>query len=74
MCVFACVQDDLRYLIHEEIVKHYPEERFDPTSAAAVAAAQKAGLAPKAQEPLNSFASQMAGALPKGKKTRRKSI
>ena len=69
------MQEDLRYLIHQEIVSHYPEERFDANSPAALQAAQKAGLGPKTtKEPLNSFASQMAGALPKGKKIRRKSI
>ena len=56
-------------------MSHYPEERFDANSPAALQAAQKAGLGPKTtKEPLNSFASQMAGALPKGKKIRRKSI
>lgn len=68
-------KDDLRYLIHEEIVTHYAEEQFDPNSPAAIAAAQKAGLAPKTKEtPLNSFGAALGAALPKGKKTRRKSI
>jgi hypothetical protein len=74
-----CSKDDLRFLIHQEIVRHYPEERFDPNSAAAIAMAAKHGLGPKApsaaKDPLANFAGQMAGALPKGgKKTRRKSI
>lgn len=76
-------KDDLRYLIHNEIVNHYPEERFDPTTPKAIENARAAGFAvkdPKAAgvpdpDPLNAFAKQMAGALPKGgKKTRRKSI
>jgi mitogen-activated protein kinase 1/3 len=86
-------KDDLRYLIHEEIIKHYPEQPFDSNSDAAIATAKKFGLGPKPAKkegtkagdaaagagaqggPLNSFANQMAGALPKGgKKTRRKSI
>jgi len=72
-------KDDLRFLIHQEIVRHYAEERFDPTTPQAIATMQKHGLGPKppsqAKEPLANFAGQMAGALPKGgKKVRRKSI
>lgn len=70
-------KEDLRYLIHEEIVNHYPEERFDPNTPQALAVAQAAGFGvqpPKKKDALGSFASQMAGALPKGKKIRRKSI
>ena len=71
-------KEDLRYLIHKEIVEHYPEERFDITAPEVIARARAAGLEgfDNPSEPLNAF-KQMAGALPKanpGKKVRRKSF
>jgi hypothetical protein len=76
-------KENLRYLIHDEIARHYPEENFDPNTPQALALAAAAGFgekpkkdkSQKEKDALGNLGA-MAGALPQkgAKKVRRKSI